>query len=119
MSLVECALRSTSIIDFKIIKDILEQHLKSLPFLLLGLDLSKPYQNETLDENIENIRICETMKRQGDYVDYVNPQEVELDIYLFQMNEEKMFDEIDEEEDVTTSHQWILPSKELHGLWDT
>jgi hypothetical protein len=82
------------------------------------MELAKPYQNDLLDEHVECIRICEPMRREEDDPGYLNPQNAELDMYLFQLNEDEAFDEMDDQEDLVMSHQWLLPSRELHGLWD-
>jgi hypothetical protein len=117
--LVECALKSTSVIHLTILKEILEKYLKSLPFLLYNIEVSKPYHNDLLDEHVESIRICEPIRSEEDYLDHANLQNAELDVYIFQLNDEQVFEEVDDQEDLVTSHQWILPSRELHPLWDT
>ncbi len=46
-------------------------------------------------------------------------QQVDLQLYTFQLNEEGSVDEMaDDAEELAACKQWILPCKEFDGLWE-
>lgn len=46
-------------------------------------------------------------------------QQVDLQLYTYQLNEEGPSDEMaDDSEELAACKQWILPSKDFDGLWE-
>lgn len=41
------------------------------------------------------------------------------EIYVYRLNEDGAVEEHDEEEEVTSALQWVLPTAEFDGLWET
>ncbi|CAG8638117.1 14915_t:CDS:2, partial [Dentiscutata heterogama] len=45
-------------------------------------------------------------------------ENVDLDIHVYQLNEDDVVEEYQEEENVLTANYWDLPARALDGLWD-
>ena len=49
----------------------------------------------------------------------LNPR-LKVSIHVYQLNEEGASEEgTDEDDEVVACQQWVLPSREFHGLWPT
>ncbi|KAI9087760.1 P-loop containing nucleoside triphosphate hydrolase protein [Phlyctochytrium arcticum] len=115
---VEVCLRAKSIALHNVARRCVNDFLMATyPSVLLdhtlpGTDL---LDQDFIKDNVEWIRICEL--REG--TDVVQLSEVFLEIHVYQLNEEEGVDEIGEEENVSTSNNWILPARGLVGVWES
>ncbi|KAJ3036167.1 Pachytene checkpoint protein 2 [Rhizophlyctis rosea] len=71
-----------------------------------------------LRSNVEFIQLCEV--RGHDINSWSRPfEQLAMNIHVYQLSEQERSEEINEEEKIMTFNHWLLPSRELHGLWDS
>jgi Cdc6-like AAA superfamily ATPase len=76
---------------------------------------------EYLFKNIKNVQISFEPK----IIPSINPISFSFSdkflskLYIFQLNNDNESNEELEDENISAYNQWILPSKELHGVWES
>eukprot|EP00271_Cylindrocystis_brebissonii_P006649 TRINITY_DN1940_c0_g1_i5.p1 TRINITY_DN1940_c0_g1~~TRINITY_DN1940_c0_g1_i5.p1 ORF type:complete len:290 (+),score=32.59 TRINITY_DN1940_c0_g1_i5:410-1279(+) len=83
------------------------------PITFLGED---PF----VDRNVVSIQLSDTSDDAtlGSSIPLLFWQ-VALQVHVFQLSEEGPGEEIGEDEELATFHEWQLPSREFHGVWES
>lgn len=83
--------------------------------------LNSSSREELLQLGIDTIKVCEV----GDTDNALEQRVVEVQsckifVHVYSLNEElEPMDDVNEEENVLSAHHWTLPSRSLHGLWES
>ncbi|RUS14475.1 P-loop containing nucleoside triphosphate hydrolase protein [Endogone sp. FLAS-F59071] len=114
---VECCLLPKSTCRYDVVRRNLDKYLHDTSTQVFPHTEIKDYDDSPfLRENVEFIKICEA---RGNSSDIVSLASVTLQIHVYQLNEEDSVDEYGEEDaEVSTASNWILPSRGLDGVWD-
>ncbi|KAI9032270.1 pachytene checkpoint protein 2 [Hyaloraphidium curvatum] len=112
---VEVCLKPSSTLRYDAVRDHVEKHLRIHHRSLisnspLSLDL-----HDTVFREVEFARTCEST---GQRSEVHQLDSVELKVHVYQLNDDPVAEEINEEEQIQTNSHLLLPSRELEGLWD-
>lgn len=73
------------------------------------------FDDEFLVDHVQSITICDTDLGQSADLTRSSCQ-----IHVYQLNEDgPAAEELDEEEDIPAANHWLLPTKDLSGIWDS
>eukprot|EP00249_Psilotum_nudum_P036438 c731_g1_i1 orf=200-1618(+) len=88
---------------------------------IVVLEEDGPY----LLENVQSIHICDTDNQSSGLDGQTCSNkvflfwQVILNVHVYQLNDEGPGEEMDNSENIASFHDWVLPSREFHGLWDS
>ncbi|CAG8649919.1 25219_t:CDS:10 [Dentiscutata erythropus] len=113
---IECCLKTHSTIRYDVIREQVEKFLREFKTSLLCHSEISDFQDVALlKENVEYMIVAEAG---CDTSDIQILENVGLDIHVYQLNEDDVVEEYQEEENVLTANYWDLPARALDGLWD-
>ncbi|KAJ5078626.1 intein-containing pachytene checkpoint protein precursor [Anaeramoeba ignava] len=121
---IEVEISTKSYIEFSTIKELIYEKIKNEKVIKILEKKTINFSNEKiLNENVEKITVNkETQEKENLSIDpNLKISEVETKIYVYQLNEEPILEEnVDSEDaDLSACFQWILPSKQFNGLWES
>jgi energy-coupling factor transporter ATP-binding protein EcfA2 len=71
-------------------------------------------------EHIDNVTVNYDEKLPGDDADPIyGHEDLNLAVNVFQLNEDGAGEEMDGEDDIATYKEWVLPSRDFHGMWES
>ena len=71
-------------------------------------------------EHIDNVTVNYDEKLPGDDADPIyDLEDLNLAVNVFQLNEDGAGEEMDGEDDIATYKEWVLPSRDFHGMWES
>ena len=71
-------------------------------------------------EHVESVTVNFDEKLPTDDADPVlEPRQLHFAVNVFQLNEDGAGEEMDGEDDIATYKEWVLPSRDFHGLWES
>lgn len=71
-------------------------------------------------EHIDNVTVNYDEKLPGDDADPIyGLEDLNLAVNVFQLNEDGAGEEMDGEDDIATYKEWVLPSRDFHGMWES
>ena len=71
-------------------------------------------------EHVESVTLNFEEKLPTDDADPVlDPRQLHFTVNVFQLNEDGPGEEMDGEDDIATYKEWVLPSRDFHGLWES
>ena len=71
-------------------------------------------------EHVDNVTVNYDEKLPGDDADPIyGHEDLNLTVNVFQLNEDGAGEEMDGEDDIATYKEWVLPSRDFHGMWES
>ena len=71
-------------------------------------------------EHVDNVTVNYDEKLPGDDADPIyDYEDLNLTVNVFQLNEDGAGEEMDGEDDIATYKEWVLPSRDFHGMWES
>ena len=71
-------------------------------------------------EHVDNVTVNYDEKLPGDDADPIyGHEDLNLAVNVFQLNEDGAGEEMDGEDDIATYKEWVLPSRDFHGMWES
>ena len=71
-------------------------------------------------DHIDNVTVNYDEKLPGDDADPIyGHEDLNLAVNVFQLNEDGAGEEMDGEDDIATYKEWVLPSRDFHGMWES
>ena len=71
-------------------------------------------------EHVDNVTVNYDEKLPGDDADPIyDLEDLNLAVNVFQLNEDGAGEEMDGEDDIATYKEWVLPSRDFHGMWES
>ena len=71
-------------------------------------------------EHVDNVTVNYDEKLPGDDADPIyGLEDLNLAVNVFQLNEDGAGEEMDGEDDIATYKEWVLPSRDFHGMWES
>ena len=71
-------------------------------------------------EHVDNVTVNYDDKLPGDDADPIyGHEDLNLAVNVFQLNEDGAGEEMDGEDDIATYKEWVLPSRDFHGMWES
>ena len=71
-------------------------------------------------EHVDNVTVNYDEKLPGDDADPIyDYEDLNLAVNVFQLNEDGAGEEMDGEDDIATYKEWVLPSRDFHGMWES
>ncbi|CAG8613109.1 7764_t:CDS:10 [Ambispora gerdemannii] len=116
---VECCLKTQSTAEYEEIQESVEKFLREFKSSVLCYsEITDFYDIPLLGEHLENMKVAEAGGSSDDSEAIYILDDVNLDIHVYQLEEDEAVDEFQEEENVLAANHWELPSRALEGLWD-
>ncbi|CAG8795196.1 8007_t:CDS:10, partial [Gigaspora margarita] len=113
---IECCLKTHSTVRYDVIREQVEKFLREFKTSLLCHSEISDFQDVALlKENVEYMIVAEAG---CDTSEIQILENVDLNIHVYQLNEDDVVEEYQEEENVLTANYWDLPARALDGLWD-
>ncbi|RIB12085.1 P-loop containing nucleoside triphosphate hydrolase protein [Gigaspora rosea] len=113
---IECCLKTLSTVRYEVIREQVEKFLREFKTSLLCHSEISDFQDVALlKENVEYMIVAEAG---CDTSEIQILENVDLNIHVYQLNEDDVVEEYQEEENVLTANYWDLPARALDGLWD-
>ncbi|GAQ79558.1 AAA-type ATPase [Klebsormidium nitens] len=116
---VEVCLKPTSTASLDEVKRAVERMLnkRSLSYVDGPIPYT-PGEDPFIDAHVQSISICDTDRR-GDDQRVLLFWQVALQIHVYQLSEDGPAEELEGDEDIATFHEWQLPARDFHGLWES
>ncbi|KAF0387780.1 Thyroid receptor-interacting protein 13 [Gigaspora margarita] len=113
---IECCLKTHSTVRYDVIREQVEKFLREFKTSLLCHSEISDFQDVALlKENVEYMIVAEAG---CDTSEIQILENVDLNIHVYQLNEDDVVEEYQEEENVLTANYWDLPARALDGLWN-
>jgi hypothetical protein len=111
---VECCLRPSSTADEDVVRTAVAGYLARAGSVVEHASVAVA-DDAFLATHVESLAVG----GQGDHGrECINVATVDLRVHVYQLDEEGSVEERADGDKVPSAREWLLPSRELHGLWD-